>query len=187
MSLTKEIVLQRLRRKARRWGGDIEEVELRDFKCLQDEKRAASAPFTDWDIGTDYEAKVVYVTTCCEPSEVELFATGLIHEMGHAFASPDPPDESDEFKFIGWEVALGRRIGLTDQQFCRQVYGLGDVSSFPDKVINVLFPDRKYKEHASLDLSELTDPIEQEAVLRFLVKKASENGLIRYGHPISIR
>jgi len=128
-----DAVLKKLRRKARKWGGDIQKVTEAEWAALTSEDPgigllgSIQAPFTNWDLGAHFKSKIVYFGLYCHPQDIEHFATGIIHEMGHVFASLVQPydlpktykgREHDEFDFFGWELTLAKEVGLTLSQFC---------------------------------------------------------------------
>lgn len=166
MKLTRELAFARLRRKARNFGGDIRHVTEPEFRAM----RIDSAPFTKWSLGVHPRAKQVIFTDCCKPSCVELFAIGLIHEMGHVFATTRHPRNADEVDWLGWEMAMARKIGLTDVQFCRGHY---------DYVI--LTDD-------ATELGEYSSrPAARKRYFEQRIEVAKELGLIQRGHPRSVR
>ncbi len=96
---------QYLCRLARRLGGKIvpalPEGTLRDMS-----HDAPLAPFGQH-IALDWKRRTIYHAS----EQVTLW--GLIHEMGHCFASDAAPDDPycEEWKFLGWEIATARRAG----------------------------------------------------------------------------
>ena len=114
-----------LRRFCESWGGQIIELTRDQFtglfrpgwdpRCgafyrgLSDPNVAyEEAPATSWH-GLHYADKLVYVV----PDEAS--PNGLIHEMGHVFATRYLPDYVDELDTLGWEVCLARASGLYRQ------------------------------------------------------------------------
>lgn len=107
-------VLRRLRKLCQSFGGDLVKVDHEEWDS------SIQAPFTGWDLGVDYQNKVIYYSDFCMPSRAETVATGIIHEMGHVFACNQEPEyATDEFDFLGWEWAVAKKIGLTQIAFCR--------------------------------------------------------------------
>lgn len=161
--LTKELALKRLKRYAKRWGGSIELVTDEVFNELD----IVSAPFTSWNIGVDHQNLKVYHSPFCEPNDVAVYTTSLIHELGHCFASTQGPHESKEYAFFGWEVVLAKKVGLTLDDFClgNNDYGIEDDGT---------------------DLGSLAKEA-QYALLSTVVETAKASGLIVRGAPVSLR
>lgn len=57
--------------------------------------------------GLEWEKKIIYAVRGHE------IVGQIIHEMGHVFASPYPPDNSKckEWRWFGWEMAVASEIG----------------------------------------------------------------------------
>ena len=97
------------------WNGAIKSIKDMNNKKLE------IAPFNEG-FGINYEEKIV----CYWGSSLDdytYFICGLIHEMGHVFASLDGPKDSDEYSFFGWEFLLSQEIGLSLEEF---IYGNRD-------------------------------------------------------------
>jgi hypothetical protein len=60
-----------------------------------------------------YDTKKIFV---CSPLK-DHYVHDIIHEMGHVFASKVEPGPSDEFTFLGWEMAVAQHIGLSWSQW----------------------------------------------------------------------
>lgn len=129
-------IIDRLRPFCRAWGGDLIEVTPFQFKRLfnyrltgefgENAHSFEEAPAADFH-GVVYELKHVYV--------VPWYATanGLIHEMGHVFASELPPDDCDEMSFLGWEAVLALTVGAyRDWSRLNDSYGLGGVGGLDE-------------------------------------------------------
>lgn len=129
-TLTKELALKRLARKCRQWGGDLQYREREFFDHhnksseVYEDRLFCAAPFTGWDLGVIHRDQRVLYGSHAEPEQVPVYATSLIHEMAHCFASLVPPnrmiakdDDSNEFQFFGWEFLLARQIGLSIKDF----------------------------------------------------------------------
>jgi hypothetical protein len=104
---------KRLGTLARRLGGQI--LHDRNWTGLWNEgqpnngKRGYSeAPF-DNGIGVYYAKKLIV------HGNAGFTLSGLIHEMGHVFACRFQPNSRhcDETDFLGWEIALARRLSVT--------------------------------------------------------------------------
>lgn len=94
--------LSKLKRLARKWGGDVVELSRSDYDKLQ--SGFYEAPFTSYRLGVHHRSKTVYWSEKVEVGEV-------IHEMGHVFASKRPPDLTEEWDFFGWEYILAKKVG----------------------------------------------------------------------------
>ena len=124
-------VIAKLRPFCQRWGGDIIEITPLRYNRLFEYTSSAegrrhqfdAAPATNWH-GVVYDLKQVYVV----PKHAT--ANGLIHEMGHVFASELPPDDADEFSWLGWEAAMALKVGLyrewSDNNDSYGIMGYGD-------------------------------------------------------------
>ena len=168
--LSKEDVVQRLRRRARRWGGDLIEVSDKEFES----RRVPQAPFTGWHVGLRFRAKQVVFAEFAQPRDIAFFTATLLHEMGHVFATTRAPYKAEEYDFLGWEIALARKVGLTDAAFCR---------ANADYEIDEHQGDAYYGQFRDF----VGDPKGRLAFLTQRVERAKELGLIRRGHPVSVR
>lgn len=168
--------LTRLKRLSKRLGGEIKELTSHEFKSLRDKYSViqyskngigfSEAPFTNKLLGLDYANHIVYVGEECSIS-------GIIHEMGHAFACQDPPDISDEFDFFGWEYLLAKKLGIeADWQSNNKDYGLGCTS---DLFKNQGLDFRKYGQH--LHFREL-DEADLETLLSNRITVGKQRGII---------
>lgn len=63
-----------------------------------------NCPFSD-DLGVEWPTKTLFLSG--EPN-----AGKIIHELGHILADEDPPGDSDEFRWLGWEIAVARKFRL---------------------------------------------------------------------------
>ena len=114
--------LTKLRRYARRWGGDLLFCNEKDY-----EKRFLSpgngrakmgyyeAPFTSGSLGLQWTQKLIALI----PGE-DTNIVGVIHEMGHVFANRRTPNISSEFPWLGWEWVMAERVGLTKEEWQKQ-------------------------------------------------------------------
>jgi hypothetical protein len=87
---------------ARHLGGDIKVIDHLKF----DSKLLTPCPFSN-NLGVNWEKKIVYVSMVAAGSDIH----GIIHEMGHVFASRKPPANSKEYDFFGWEYVVAISIG----------------------------------------------------------------------------
>lgn len=114
-----------LRKIAQSWGGDIFRVTQKTFDRLGGERPPRQrgpfyvGPFGDDEVvGIDWAGRRVYYVSVTWPT--------LIHEMAHAFAVTDPPDDSDDLEFLGWEWAMVAHIKADKEAWLKsmQYYGL---------------------------------------------------------------
>lgn len=68
-----------------------------------------TAPF-DGSLGVNWELVQVYAYS-------DPHWSGLIHELGHLVAVPQPPYRCDETEFLGWEMAVVQHLGLPLEEF----------------------------------------------------------------------
>lgn len=67
------------------------------------------APFVNENVGVHWQSKTVAI-----PRTYESMGT-IIHEMGHVFACKVPPNHChDEWSWMGWEIALAKKIGIKE-------------------------------------------------------------------------
>ena len=98
------IYLRRLRYWAKKWGGSIEETGNLYWPSVQ------TAPFDDL-FGVNFKKKIIYYRNdALEKRGQPYFIAGIIHEMGHVFASRLSVNKSKEYNFFGWEYNLARQI-----------------------------------------------------------------------------
>jgi hypothetical protein len=85
------------------WEGDRWET----FSSDLGRRGWSTAPFCA-NIGVYWAKKVI------AHKKVGFSTAGLVHEMGHVFASKTPPNNkhTDEVDFLGWEVTLAARLGI---------------------------------------------------------------------------
>jgi len=96
--------VKRCKALAQELGGN---VKLIDHLLICDKLVTSRCPFSNH-LGVNWNEKIVYVSNMADISDIG----GMIHEMGHVFASNKPPDRSEEFMFFGWEYAAAKSIGL---------------------------------------------------------------------------
>lgn len=109
MSVVHEQLLA-LARICRRLGGRLEIVSSREFFALLDADDDICLPFTAGsrtEYATHWEKKIVYAIRGTRHIGF------VIHETGHVFADQHHPDDDkcDEWAWLGWEIAVARRIG----------------------------------------------------------------------------
>lgn len=96
----------RCRELAKQLGGRVIVVDhFRKAKPTE-----VSCPFST-SLSIDWDAKIVYVSEAAKREDV----SGLIHEMGHVFASRQPSNQSKEWPFFGWEYCAALKLGLLYQ------------------------------------------------------------------------
>lgn len=117
--------IRKLARIAESWGGRFQFMDADTiFKCVdRDYRRSKKRPKKEcyyshtegadeasYVVTTHWRRKVFYLSPefCSNPKPVLGY---LVHEMGHVFADPKPPDASDELTWLGWEIALARWAG----------------------------------------------------------------------------
>jgi len=123
--MTHEQQLCALARICLRLGGHLEVLASHKFDAaLEDDD--VTLPFTAgsrYEYGIHWERKIIYVM------RGTAHIGFIIHEASHVFADPHPPDDKkcDEWAWLGWEIAVARRIGAWDA-WSRQNsnYHLGD-------------------------------------------------------------
>jgi hypothetical protein len=165
--------IQKLRALARRWGGDLVEVSEKEWDRLKETRVSHhgpgtrsfhEAPFTGRDLGVHWPSRrVIY--------HGEVQWVEVIHEMGHAFATPKDPDSTDELDFFGWEYSLVKAIGASEYEWVTH-----------NKDYGVYGVDEKVQGEFG-DLS----PKQQTELLKKLVAKGKELGIIdSRGRPLSV-
>jgi hypothetical protein len=103
--------IRKLRSYCRRWGGDLVKITPAQYERISAPtkkfKRFYESQFSAHDLGIEWLTRRLYYSHRVGPPDwVEV-----IHEMGHLFATPDNPNESDEYTFFGWEYQLAARVG----------------------------------------------------------------------------
>lgn len=98
----------------KRLGGSLKKVTDDKFKNLRTKNVVGVAPFVQYNLGVDYDNKIIYYTDNSHWGHV-------IHEMAHVFASTKPPSTSDEVSFIGWEFAVTKYLNLNIDEWCNQL------------------------------------------------------------------
>lgn len=108
------------------WGGSLNFVSTTEYEELfmRDHARRegwSDSPSASWH-GVVWEPRRVYVV----PEHAN--AGTIVHEMGHVFADHGGnPENSDEWKWLGWEICLARWVRcyrMWSEQ--NDSYGLGD-------------------------------------------------------------
>jgi len=158
-----QIIIRRLARLCTGWGGKLIELTEEEFDQRDD---IAGAPFSAGDLGIIWEEKVILYSTFIYP----ISPSDIIHEMGHVFASKEPPDSSEEYDFFGWEREVARRVGISLKAwvYSNRHYGIAD-------------NEIEYTELG------LLPPRVLRKVLRERVDFAVKAGLIQNGRPVAIR
>jgi hypothetical protein len=151
---------------ARAWGGDV--VKISEDAWLEVPRKGFyEAPFTKDYVGIVWaEKKIVYVG--------DVAWTDISHEMGHVFATKKRPTSSDEWVFLGWEVALARAIRARRDDWleANRDYSLPEMKEFGIRAGSDLgaFPMAK-----------------QILVLEERVREAERHGLVVAGKPQNMR
>jgi hypothetical protein len=128
--------LARLSHVCRRWGGQLQILTKQQFdqqfrtdtstsRIYRSRRYGVSvAPFVPDGVrlGCIYSQKIVALVP-----HRSLHCCYVLHEMAHVLACRQPPDESDEFDFLGWEWVMAKRFGVSCRQwrFLNRDYGLG--------------------------------------------------------------
>jgi hypothetical protein len=71
-------------------------------------------------VGLSWKTRDLYVNPCTNSAEKqrEEILVGLLHEMGHLFVGRSDPDtDGDEYRFLGWEYAVAKDIGMTRNEW----------------------------------------------------------------------
>ena len=66
-----------------------------------------NCPF-DWDIGIDWDQKVLYISPERLRTAGASLVAALIHEAGHLVATTERPMGSQEWRFFGWEYVVAK-------------------------------------------------------------------------------
>jgi hypothetical protein len=116
-------ILTKLQGYARKFGGQLLVLTEKEFDrkflkypvhpvwhTMVFKRGFYEAPFVSLParLGVQWARKIV----ACVPSS-GIHPCGVIHEMGHVFASAKSPDYADEYEFLGWEWAMAERIGMS--------------------------------------------------------------------------
>lgn len=92
-----------------------------DVKCIQhktgqewyrflDKEALFEAPFTS-NLAVNWKKKEIHYAGSIAPWP------HLVHEAGHLLACRDTPEASDEYKFLGWEIAVVKHLGLSMKEW----------------------------------------------------------------------
>lgn len=123
-----------------------------------------SCPFS-WKMGLDYGNKTLFFTGECDDESVGH----LIHEAGHLLACSKTPEDSEEYDFLGWELALAMELDL-----------LGDwLHGQQDYTVTT-------NDNGSIEIGLLSDD-ELSELIEERVDYARSIGLIRGGSVVAIR
>lgn len=108
-----ELALARLRRLVSTWNGSILTMSMDAFEALAWRRGYSWATFSNAGLGVHFRRRLVLVAL---PLGMHKLPE-VIHETGHVFASRVGPDDSNEYDFLGWEMAVARAIGLSLMQW----------------------------------------------------------------------
>lgn len=89
---------------AKTLGGNVKVI---DHLLINSDMVTYDCPFSNY-LGVNWNKKIIYISKIARISDI----SGMIHEMGHVFASDKPPNSSEEFVFFGWEYAAAKSVGL---------------------------------------------------------------------------
>jgi hypothetical protein len=154
------IRLARLQDLARSWGGGI--VELLEDDKLWEADHINASPFS-FKLGLDHAHKTIYILEGAELG-------GIIHEMGHVFASAAEPSRSVEYEFFGWEFVVAAKIGIVEEW----IESVGDYTVGGDHNAGIV-------DFKDMTIDEQSDLIEER------VQHARTLGLVIGEEPIAIR
>ncbi len=91
---------------------DVERLlnRLRELgaKVTISNKEGPQCPSFSSTLSLDYRKKILYFTGKCDEDSVGH----IIHEAGHILACKKTPDDSHEYEFLGWEMALTIELDL---------------------------------------------------------------------------
>jgi hypothetical protein len=97
------------RKFAKQLGGDI--VVVDKLTARFSEAGVFPCPFAYHTMAIDWHEKTVIVAQDLTADNI----SGLIHELGHVFASNKTPNGAKEFDFFGWEYVVAGKLGLLFQ------------------------------------------------------------------------
>lgn len=83
-----------------------------NVKVVKPQSQLLDAPFSST-FGVNYAKKIVYIT---ETEDADSIG-GFIHEAGHVLACANKPASSNEFDFLGWEIALAMHCDVLLEWF----------------------------------------------------------------------
>jgi len=166
------IILPRLRRLARSWGGDIIGVTEKGFKHESKSKHFSGAPFTSYDLGVNWRRKIVFFN---KEERQYLHWGDVIHEMGHVFACSKEPNwsASQEYDFFGWEYLLMLQVR-------------GDKKLWSESMANYMVSVPRLNGDKWAEWCELDEEMRNE-VLIDRIGIAARNGLYRGGKVRALR
>lgn len=147
---------RKLSRIARRWGGEIIRLTQEQYYYLGRQTGISEAPFAV-ELAVNYSEKTIY---CVTPTWYEL-----VHEMGHVFACRQPPRQSSDFDFLGWEWVLARQL----KGVRKWIAGNADYGVNPEE-----------------DMGDLT-PTQVTKLLQERLEDAIQQGIVVKGRAVSIR
>jgi hypothetical protein len=112
-----------------------------------------SSPFS-LKVGLDYEKKILFFNE----GQVDEGVAGLIHEAAHIVACPKAPIDSNEFDFLGWELALAIELGVL-HSWIRGMNDYGVIQTTPSIVDGEMFDEVVHI--GSMSEDELSELIEE--------------------------
>ena len=161
--------VQKLASLAKRWGGELVPTHPHDWDTVTRKyKDFTNAPFTHRELGISFRAR----TICYDPEDV--YWPELLHEFGHVFAAGQPPKETDEGDWFGWQFALARYIKADVEELREdnQLFYVGWASEAP------YYPEWQ-RELKIFTLKE------QRAIIRHAVRVSKDLGIVtERGRPL---
>ncbi len=119
------LYLARLAVLCKKLGGELRLISDAEFTALmepEDNPEWDEAPFTRWH-AVNWKQRLIIA------AEKHASLNGIIHEMGHVFADPMPPTASNEFDWLGWEIAVAKYVGCYRQWSTgNKDYCIGDMN-----------------------------------------------------------
>ena len=98
-------------------------------------------------VGLNWRGKRIYCTFESKYVRVPEILAGIIHEMGHVFASKKPVRQQYEFSFFGWEYLVAKKVNFDRDTWIEEnsVYAVSEYD-------NLLFGDLTiYKKNKLLE------------------------------------
>lgn len=165
--------LRALARLAEAWGGKLQALPP-DAKHWDRIHPRFDAPFTHYRLSISWKEKTIFY------DEEEVHWCDVIHEMAHVFGCRVPPRASMEIYFLGFEMALVRKIKGSMRTWWNHngQYGVGSAEK-TDK-----FPFPKFMSGEIGGLS----PNEKRKLARWARMESHARGLLdAHGAPTPVR
>lgn len=180
-------IFRKLQSIARDMGGQLWTVGEDEWKLRRDLKNSFVAPF-DGSLMLELETLTVFLRLDDEQHVTLKNLTGIIHEMGHAFAVDEDPNHADEFEFIGWEWALARKVGITFKEWCENndEYAITEdgetIGDFLDGSVRII----RERHQSSVGLASKNLKDEVKYIIRTQVELGRKMGIIDKWTPLSV-